>query len=455
MYKLSKYLIDVDLENGEILLYSTKTGKLICLSEEIYKLIVNKKYNKINDKILYKLFYFQIIISEDENEQELIINDLLNLSSIKNKFLNLTIQPTANCQLGCNYCGQIHEKLNMSESLVTEVYNYIKYKLELGNYKNLNITWYGGEPLLGFSSIKILSEKLILLCSKINVDYSAMMITNGLGLKENIFSDLVHFNILKYQITLDGDKISHDNSRFTKKKGRTFDAILSNIVKAVANPIYDEKKCKIFIRCNVHKDNYKSIDNLIDHLYELGISKKISMNFAPVHDWGKNYAKENVGLAPEYFGELEIEWLLKMKEYGFRHSKSLLPEKKYSTCMVTNLDSELIDAKGRLSYCWEIPYTPEFDYENSEMFHGHILKREYKDRNNLPLGNWYESINQVEYKTTCKNCKFLPVCLGDCPINWYKGFASCPSFKYNIKDLMVLEYINNKEMLNGERYLSN
>lgn len=455
MYKISKYLVDVDLQNEERLIFSTRTGELINISNELYHFIIEKKFNKLNDITLLKLLNLKILIPEDENETDTIINNLILSSNKKSRVLSLTIQPTANCQLGCQYCGQTHEKLNMSESLVENTYKYIKNKLENGIYESLIITWYGAEPLLGLNSIKILSKKLIILCNKINIEYSAMMITNGLGLKENIFAELVQYKILKYQITLDGDKVSHDNSRYTKKKGKTFDTIVSNIVMVVSNHLYDEEKCNIVIRCNVHKNNYKYINNLIDHLYNLGISNKVSINFAPVHDWGKNYAEENIGLTPEYFGELEIDWMLRLKEYGFRFIKDLLPDKKNGTCMVTNLDSELIDAKGRLSYCWEVPYTPEFDYENSDMFHGNINNIEYKDRKKLPLGNWYENIKQEDYNTTCKNCKFLPVCGGDCPVNWYKGFSSCPSFKYNIKDLMVFEYINNKEILNREFDLSN
>lgn len=240
MYKISKYLVDVDLQNEERLIFSTRTGELINISNELYHFIIEKKFNKLNDITLLKLLNLKILIPEDENETDTIINNLILSSNKKSRVLSLTIQPTANCQLGCQYCGQTHEKLNMSESLVENTYKYIKNKLENGIYESLIITWYGAEPLLGLNSIKILSKKLIILCNKINIEYSAMMITNGLGLKENIFAELVQYKILKYQITLDGDKVSHDNSRYTKKKGKTFDTIVSNIVMVVSNPLYDE-----------------------------------------------------------------------------------------------------------------------------------------------------------------------------------------------------------------------
>lgn len=445
MYKLTKYYEVEDISESEKLLFSTRTGELLHIANDVYEKILNCQYEHVSEKVLFKLLSSEILVPEDENEFMTIIDYFKDRTSQKDKILNYTIQPTANCQLGCHYCGQVHEKVNMDEDVVEKTFEYVSKALINGNYSGLFITWYGAEPLLGIKGIRSLSEKIIKFCEDNNILYTAMMITNGLALKERIFKELVNLKIIKYQITLDGDEASHDLSRYTKKKEKTFQIILNNIVNAVKNPIYDEKECIILIRCNIHKDNYTSIDSLIEQLNDMGISEKLTLDFAPVHDWGKNYAKDNLGLTPIFFGELEIEWFLKMKEYNFKFVKDVLPQKKLGTCMVTNKESELIDAKGRLSYCWETPYTPEFDNEESELFHGDIFNPEKKDRNLLPLGNWYDDIDNEEYGTTCKKCKFLPVCGGGCPIHWYKEMAMCPSFKYNFKERMVLQYIMSKE----------
>lgn len=39
----------------------------------------------------------------------------------------------------------------------------------------------------------------------------------------------------------------------------------------------------------------------MEQLYNLGISEKITLDFAPVHDWGKNYAKDNLGILLLHF----------------------------------------------------------------------------------------------------------------------------------------------------------
>ena len=77
MYKISKYLVDVDLQNEERLIFSTRTGELINISNELYHFIIEKKFNKLNDITLLKLLNLKILIPEDENETDTIINNLI------------------------------------------------------------------------------------------------------------------------------------------------------------------------------------------------------------------------------------------------------------------------------------------------------------------------------------------------------------------------------------------
>lgn len=445
MYKLSKYHEIEKINDTESLIFSTRTAELMLISNEIYQKMLISDYENIDEQVMYALFSAELLVPVSEDEYETIINNFKDNKDKKQEVLSFTVQPTANCQLGCEYCGQKHEKLRMNESIIENTINYIQNKLNEG-YNGLFITWYGAEPLLGLEGIRKISKNLINFCKEKNIDFKAMMITNGLSLKQSIFEEMVELKITKFQITLDGDESTHDLSRYTKKKEKTFQIILENVINAAKSETYDQHNCLILVRCNVHKNNFHTINNLIDIFSENGVANKLSMDFAPVHDWGKNNAKENIGLNPTEFGELEIEWYMKMKESGFIFTKDILPKKKSGTCMVTTKDSELIDAKGRLSYCWETPYTPEFDYQGSEFFHGDIFDNiDRKNRELLPLGDWFANIDNEDYGTTCKKCKFLPVCGGGCPIHWYKEMAMCPSFKYNFKDRMVLQYLLTKE----------
>lgn len=444
MFKLSQYIAKTELENGFTLVYSTRTSQLLRIKSLIFGLIEKKELENINSHSLLELFNNEILVLEKENEFATIINSFVTVMEISSDVFSYTIQPSANCQLGCEYCGQVHEKINLTNDQSDQIFEYLKNQLEKYNYKRVDITWYGAEPLLGLNGMRYLSQKLINYTELRDMQYTASIITNGLAMKESVFMELAKMRITQFQITLDGTKSLHDGSRFMKsKKGKTYDRILTNIKNAVNNSNYEEYKCNILIRCNVSKKNYLDINNLIESIYRLGLHEKISMQFEPIHDWGKNEAHQEFGLSSETFAEIEIDYLIKLRQLGFKRNLPLLPQRKFSTCMITDKNSEIIDAKGRIAYCWEVPYTPEFDYENSPFIIGQINSEfSKKNRQELPLGNWYEDIKNSRYNTWCKNCNFLPVCGGSCPINWYKGNPACPSFKYNIEDRLSLQYLD-------------
>ena len=65
------------------------------------------QYEQIDRKILEDLKLNHILVPNDENELKNVIDE--NNAYIKNdSSFYMPIQPTANCPLGCGYCGQEH-----------------------------------------------------------------------------------------------------------------------------------------------------------------------------------------------------------------------------------------------------------------------------------------------------------------------------------------------------------
>lgn len=451
-YKLSKYLlitdVSIDDEQDQKLVYSTRTGEVILLNNTTINSIKDGNYSSLEESMIDKLIFSEIIVPEFEDELETILSEF-EISKSDNDSLGMVITPSANCQLGCNYCGQTHSKVNITEDLSLKIFNHIKNKLSLKKYSSLDIVWYGAEPLMGINSIRNLSNQLINLCKEEKISYNASMITNGLNLNEKNFNHLVsNMKVKSFQITIDGVKETHDNSRYTKKGKPTFDVIMDNVFNAVNNPVYTKEKALISIRVNVHKENYLDVEKLLEYFTFLKIQDKILINFAPVHDWGNNNADKEVGLTLEEFSVLEIDWFLKMKELKFRN-QNLIPSRIYGTCMTTTDDSELIDAKGEVSYCWEVPYTPDFE-NNKDLIIGNVSEEDLylKDTIDMPLRNWYHDIKNKNHNSeNCNACEFLPVCGGQCPVSWFKGVRACPSFKINMEDRLIMQYLNEKELL--------
>ncbi|MCX8480837.1 MAG: radical SAM protein, partial [Sediminibacterium sp.] len=387
------------------------------------------------------LIKYEFIISENQNEFDFLHN--INESSInENESLSYTIQPTSNCQLGCHYCGQKHSKHTMSDDISDKVLNRINklYEMNKSRIKNLSITWYGGEPLMALHQIINLSKKLIELSDRNKLSYNANIITNGLSLKEEIAKDLIdNCKINHFQITIDTTKEFHDKRRITKSGFETYDIIINNIVKLVNLKEFINSNSSLLIRMNIDKVNQNGVVHFIDELNNLGLhNSKVSLNFAPVTDWGS--LKANNGFTVEEFAIKEIDWCLYAIKKGFKF-QSFLPERTTQSCMVVNKNSEVYDTFGNIYPCYEFPYTPKYTVDSYTI--GNLKFDEKTFNDNAITRNWFNDVKS-ESVSHCKQCTFYPVCGGGCPKLWYEGTQACPTFKFNIEDRLILEYLTNK-----------
>ena len=436
-----------DDQKGKLkrILFSTRTSATVLIDDSAIQKILDNNYTDFDDELLDLLFSMEIIIPENENEFEEIMiqnNSLLDVNS----HLDLTIQPTANCQLGCHYCAQEHSKNNMNNDVYARTLERVTSKLESKKFKNLSVTWYGGEPLNALSQLKKISTEIIELCKINNVEYDGSIITNGLSLKPNIFKDLyLNHNVLHYQITLDGTAEHHDKRRITKKGEHTFNIIFKNIIDIINLDCYQEKvKEPILIRTNIDKTNLNSIKDLVDLFAENDAQGKIQFSFAPIVDWGDKKYGTIDGFTKRDFADIEIDLLLYAHQKGFLIDTSLVPKREFMPCMVVAKDSEVFDAFGNVYPCYEFTYTPAYNEDKHKI--GNLLDKNFIPNDLATTRNLYNDIRKEDF-ANCNKCELLPVCGGGCVKNWYNDETGCPSFKFNISDRLLIDYLNKNQAL--------
>ncbi|MCJ7932652.1 MAG: SPASM domain-containing protein [Chryseobacterium sp.] len=445
-FKLSKYKIivaDEDILGDSAILYSTRTGISIEMPKKTLDSVLALDLKNIPAQILAQIIQMEIYVPSDEVEMtEILTSNKLGVTDIDSGTLTYVIQPSGNCQLGCHYCGQLHTKKSMSQEILDLSYERVKNKLQeqKETIRRMHITWYGGEPLTGLSALSQLSTKLIDLARSNNLEYTSNIITNALNLKYSLFEKLVReFRITEYQITVDGLSEFHDKRRMLKNGEKSFDIIMNNIETIVASQLYQDKRALINFRCNVDSENKDNVLALIDYLHDKGILKYVSFYIAAIHDWGDNKATIK-GISKQEFADFEIDVYLKLHEYGCLKHTVVVPERVRKPCMVVSKTSEVFDAFGNVSTCWEVPYTPYYD--DSKYYSGNLLKSKDIDTTNAHMRNWFDEIPTND--SWCKDCTFLPLCGGACPKDWAEGTPACPSFKFNIEDRLLLQrYINN------------
>ena len=232
---------------GHFYVYNSEGSILSEISEKLYSQLYEEDFNAIESGLLDILKRKHIIVEDDEIYSYYNKMKMLFYSKAYDKErIGLVVVPYTGCNFACPYCFE--EKKNpqrMSEKVEDEI---ILFLLGHKSAKSVNITWYGGEPLLAFKNIKSLYTKI-----KENTPLSIgrhSIVTNGYLINDEVLNFFKETNLNHMQITLDGLKAQHDSTRFLKNsKEGTYDRIMENIAKVLE----ELPNCSLSIRININK----------------------------------------------------------------------------------------------------------------------------------------------------------------------------------------------------------
>ncbi len=432
-YKKSNYNVEIDnLENGRVLMFNTYSRAFGIMNQKclnLYNNIKDIKENLITDKedinnfkVMKENFF---IINEDIDELKVIkINE--NICKYRpSDVLSLTIAPTLNCNMDCPYCYEKKNNSRMSDETMNDLINFIQ--AHLTNKKYLQITWYGGEPLLEKKRIYEMSKEIIKICEKKEIKYFADIVTNGVLLDYDTAKVLKEeCKVTWAQITLDGYGEENNKRRLLKNGGDSFKIITQNIEKA-------KEFLEISIRINVDKSNSDSIFKLVEFFREnkWNEHKNINPYIAPVDNLDdRDNANKSLCYSAEEF--LSINSLFTNKLYENRIPstlQALIPARKVVSCGAICLEnSYVIDPDGLLYPCWDFVGMKEHNTGNVK--DGELMNKEKI--------KWLELAIPIK----CEGCILLPLCLGGCPskrlVN--KDKKTCSNAILNYKENLKLVY---------------
>jgi len=120
-------LSEVGLENKRII-FSTRTATSIIIDENTYKKLVNNQFCDIEQDLVRTLKEKEFIIPNEQDEFDFVTSFNKEMRT-KANFLSMTIQPSANCQLGCHYCGQNHTKDYATDNVINKYEERIQFLL--------------------------------------------------------------------------------------------------------------------------------------------------------------------------------------------------------------------------------------------------------------------------------------------------------------------------------------
>lgn len=412
MMKLSKYNVYIK-EQKDMIIYNTLTGGVLELEQKYWEEVENFRNNKIelSNDLEHNLVKGGMIIADDINEIHLL--KMMHMTQkYNNTVVSFTIAPTLECNFCCPYCYEKgHRHNSMTPEVVDKTIQFINSYCK--GKKQLDVTWYGGEPLLKLDVI----EKITNGIKKEGIEYNAAIVTNGYYLSRDIAKKLVDFSARSVQITLDGPPEIHNKRRRMPNGEDTFYKIVNNIVEA-CNII------PIVIRINVDKTNIKFVNKIIDVFIEKNVDKKILFYLAPVDEINDNGVIKEC-MSDQDFSKYQMNFIKRNKQLGI--DVYHLPECSPGNCGAVSANSFVIDPLGDLYKCWdEIGIISK---KCGSIFNEETITGRYIEWVNYPF---------IYYKE-CKECEYLPICLCGCPYhNIEKNSKECHSIKYNAKEMILM-----------------
>lgn len=388
--KKSRFNFIYKRSDNEFVIYNTYSKALIVLDALEYEnFFYGNNFEKTTEDILIK----NHILIEDSFDEEKFLKYCHNLTKYSKEALHLVLATTMDCNFGCPYCYENRRKGKMSTEIQNSIIDFIKRNLENG-IKLLDITWYGGEPLLYPDIIKNMSEKIHKLVEKYSCELNMYIVTNGYLLTPEMVKMLDSIGIIKVQITLDGLKESHDSRRHLIGGNGTFDKIYENL------QLFEEYPIRVDVRMNVDNQNCKDYIGLQKKILELD-NQNVVLYPSPVEDINPDTVNEISDFMT--FDEFEKFAVNICKDGDNTSAKTSVLDDRYCYCQAETINNYVIDELGNCYKCWDQVGRIEnscFNIKNPN------------DKNYINITNFMCWDPFTDAK--CKDCVFLPICFGGC-----------------------------------------
>ena len=431
VYKNNGYNLALDVNSGSVHVVDDVVYDLIPVLEDAVK-------NKSTGAELFSLakdalreagaVYPEEEIAEAVSEiAELADADMLYTEDIYEPYIQdfknretvvkaLCLHIAHDCNLACKYCfaeeGEYHGKRAvMSYEVGKKALDFLV--ANSGNRVNLEVDFFGGEPLMNWQVVKDLVAYGRSLEEPFHKKFRFTLTTNGVLLNDEIM-EFANKEMANIVLSIDGRKEVHDFMRPHRGGQGSYDEIVPKYIKVAES----RNQMNYYVRGTFTHHNLDFSRDVL-HLADLGF-KQISVE-PVVADEKEDYAirEEDIPVILEQYDELAKEIIRRKKEgrgFNFFH-------------FMIDLEGGPCVAK-RLSGCGSgteyLAVTPWGDLYPCHQFVGmeQFLMGNVDDGIvNTAIRDEFKNCN-VYAKEKCKNCFAKFYCSGGCAANSYNFHGS-------------------------------
>ena len=414
-YKSNGYNIVLDVESGAVHLVDDITYDVISLYEEnsADEIISKLKSSYNEDEIRECISEVKELVEDGQLFTEDIYEPFVEKFKEKRQTVvkALCLHIAHDCNLACKYCfaeeGEYHgRRALMSFEVGKKALDFLV--ANSGNRVNLEVDFFGGEPLMNWDVVKQLVAYGRSLEEPNNKKFRFTLTTNGVLLNDEVM-EFVNKEMSNVVLSLDGRKEVNDRMRpFRTGKG-SYDLIVPKFQKLAES----RNQTNYYIRGTFTRNNLDFSED-VKHFADLGFKQ---MSIEPVvgpEEDPYSIREQDLPQIMEEYDKLALEYIDRYKKgngFNFFHFMIDLTQ---GPCVYKRLS-------GCGSGTEYLAVTPWGDFYPCHQFVGN---------EDFLMGNVDEGITKPELvkefgncnvysKEKCKNCFAKFYCSGGCAANSY------------------------------------
>ncbi len=450
-YKLNGYNIVLDTASGSVHAVDEVAYDIIemyktCSAEQIIDTVTKKYADVTSEDVLECLDDIKSLedagklYSKDEYE-ELACNYKNNSKVIK----ALCLHVAHTCNLNCSYCFASQGKYQGDRAIMSFEVGKRAFDFLIensGTRRNLEVDFFGGEPLMNWDVVKQLVAYARSIEKKHNKNFRFTLTTNGLLIDDDVI-EFANREMSNVVLSLDGRREIHDLFRKDYAGNGSYDRIVPKFKKLV-----DSREGKNYYVRGTFTHNNVDFTNDIFHMADLGFTE---LSMEPVvcsPDDPCALTKEDM---PKIFEQYEIlaKEMLKRKKEGrpftFYH---YMLDLKNGPCIYKRItgcgsgtEYMAVTPWGELFPCHQFVGDPKYSLGNI-----------YDGITNTEIQDGFRSCNAYA-RPECKDCWARLYCSGGCAANSYHATGSitgvykygCELFKKRIECAVMMQVAESEE----------
>lgn len=406
--KQSKYNCILQ-DNTGMVIYNAATDQLVALTPQLANIFneskaapekIKAQHAELYDHLLQK----GIFVCDDADETEAYIRKREEYERSSGEY-TITINPTLACNMSCWYCYESHKNMPaMSADVKQSVLLLIDKLLADNKLKKLNLSFFGGEPLLYFDKVVVdIVNHAKMQCKAFDAKLSIHFTTNAYLLTDSVLKQLEGLDV-SFQITIDGGKQVHDSVRKTKGGEPTYARIVEHIHQTLSHGF------PVGVRFNYTAKSIPSFIDVVKDFSHLQQEQKQLVNFTFQRVW-----QDNEGDASQVEQQVEhIERAFEQAGLFVNNAKSYI----VPYCYADGVNTAVVNYNGDLFKCTARDFAPK-SKEGTLAADGTLRWNErLRKRMSIRHGS-----------DTCLQCRIYPICHGGCSqmkLEAPDGISSCP-----------------------------